>query len=163
MRLGRFRRRRVPLPGYDAPSERVGLRLAALESDFWQLRDGEQSAQQHPDTFDMPPRQLRDDLRRLDLVQLIFDIEGEDEDGAVEVLGERMWVLVAERVGRNYIGVLASKPALVDPSSNFYLRRGCEVLFAPEHAVRVEKAEAGARAARHLDREPTLRWPYCDN
>ncbi len=67
-------------------------------------------------------------------MQLIFDIEGEDEDGAVEVLGERMWVLVAERVGRNYIGVLASKPALVDPSSNFYLRPGCEVLFAPEHA-----------------------------
>lgn len=134
--------------------------MAALDQDFWQLRDGEASAREHPDTFDMPPREVRDNLRRLDLVQLIFDIEGEGEGGEVEVLGERMWALVAERIGRYYIGILASEPALVDPASNFYLRRGCEVLFAPEHVVRVEAAEAVKKATARLEAEPTLRWPY---
>lgn len=158
MRLGRSRRRRVPLPGYDAPSERVGLRLAALESDFWQLRDGEQSAQQHPDTFDMPPRQLRDDLRRLDLVQLIFDIEGEDEDGAVAASVCGCW-WPSGSAATTSASLQASQHWSIHPATST-----CDAAaFAPEHAVRVEKAEAGARAARHLDREPTLRWPYCDN
>lgn len=158
----RSRRRREPLPLYDARSKRAGLRLSRLADDFWELRNGEESAREHPDTFEMPPRELRENLRRLDLVQLIFDIEGENEAGDVEVAGERMWVLVAERVGAKYIGVLSSKPALLDPSEGFYLRRGCEVYFGPEHVVRVEAAEARRRAIRHLEREPTLRWPYVE-
>lgn len=158
----RLPQRAAPLPPYDAPSERTGLRLASLDQDFWQLRDGEQSAREHPDTFDVPPREMREDLRRLDLAKLIFDIEGQDEGDEVEVRGERMWVLVAERVGPCYIGILVNEPELVEPSSNFYLRRGCEVLFAPEHVVSLEKVEAVRKATARLEAEPTLRWPYRD-
>lgn len=156
----RLPQRSVPLPPYDAPTERTGLRLAVLDQDYWQLRDGEHSAREHPDTFDVPPREVRDNLRRLDLVKLIFDIEGQGENDEVEVRGERMWVLVAERVPPYYIGILVNEPDLVDPSSNFYLRPGCEVLFAPEHVVSVEAVEAVKKATERLEAEPTLRWPY---
>ena len=60
----------------------------------------------------------------------------------------------------DYIGILVNGAVLPGPSSNFYLRRGCEVLFAPEHVLRLEQVEAIKKATDRLEAEPALRWPY---
>ena len=75
------------------------MRLASFERDFWELRSGEVSHREHPDKFWLPPLAQRQHLQRGQAAKLIFEIEGEEEDGSVTVQGERMWVIVAEKVG----------------------------------------------------------------
>ena len=87
------------------------MRLPSLEHDFWRLRSGEQSQQEHPDTFRMPPPDQRQNLKRGQAALLIFEIEGQDEQGVVQVQGERMWVIVSERIGDVYVGILDNQPA----------------------------------------------------
>lgn len=54
---------------------------------------------------------------------MIFEIEGQDADtGAIEVSGERMWVIVSEKVGDTYIGVLDNLPATIELADDVYLR-----------------------------------------
>ena len=113
----------------------AGVRLADLATDFWTLRSGEASHEQHPDRFWIPPIEERGGLRRGDAAKLIFDIEGFNPDGSVAVEGERMWVIVSEVVGNLFVGILDSQPACLDPESDAYLRFGVEVPFAPEHVI----------------------------
>src|SRR5580765_7913940 len=112
------------------------MRVATIERDFWQLRSGEAAHRENPDLFWIPPREQRENLRRGQAVRLIFDIEAEDEEtGRVEVHGERMWLIVAERVGEFYIGILDNQPVCVDREDDFYLHFGVEVPFLAEHVI----------------------------
>jgi hypothetical protein len=134
------------------------MRLATFERDFWQLRCGEASHRAHPETFWIPPREERDHLRRGQSARLIFDIEGEDEDGQLQVQGERMWVTVAERVDDVYIGILENEPACFEPAQNVYLCRGAEVPFLAEHVIDITDASADY-VEWQLGQEPKRRWP----
>ncbi len=110
------------------------MRLASFERDSWQLRSGEESHRLHPETFWIPPLEQRQRLQRGQAARLIFEIEGE-EDGTVTVQGERMWVIVAEKIGDTYIGILDNQPACLDRSDSFYLTFGAEVPFRAEHVI----------------------------
>ena len=57
-------------------------------------------------------------------MRLIFEIEAQDEQGVVHISGERMWVIVAERVADAYIGILDNQPACLKRSGNADLRLG---------------------------------------
>ena len=69
-----------------------------------------------------------------------------------------MWVLVAERCGDFYVGVLGNQPASVEPGGSFYLRPGAEVPFLPEHVVDIADPPVGY-AEEELGRPPARRWP----
>src|SRR5258708_31674486 len=113
------------------------MRLATLERDFWQLRSGEESHRQNPQTFWLPPLGQRQNLSRGQAAKVIFDIETEDEAGKPVLTGERMWVIVAERIGEFYIGILDCQPSCVTPDDTAYLRFGAEIPFAPEHVIEI--------------------------
>lgn len=91
------------------------MRMASFDRDFWQLRSGEEMHQHHPDSFWLPPREKRENLQPGQAAKLIFDIESVDQDGTLQVQGERMWVVVAERVNDGYIGLLDNEPASLEP------------------------------------------------
>lgn len=133
------------------------MRLPSLECDYWQLRSAEESHRDHPDTFWIPPLEQRQGLTRGQSARLIFDIEGQDESGAVQVQGERMWVIVAGRVGDAYIGILDNQPASIEPSDGVYLCFGTEIPFLPEHVI-----DIGEPPAEYFDwqlgQEPARRW-----
>ena len=134
------------------------MRLANFERDFWQLRSGEESHRNHPESFWIPPLEQRENLRRGQSARLIFDIEGENEDGQIEVHGERMWVTVAERVGKLYIGILENQPASIEPADNFYLCFGAEIPFAAEHVIDICEQSADY-VEWQLGLAPERRWP----
>ena len=117
------------------------MRLATFERDFWQLRSGEESHLKNPDSFWLPPLADRQNLRRGQAARLIFEIEG-DDDGVVRVQGERMWVIVAERLGDTYVGILDNQPACLEPADNVYLRFGAEVPFRAEHVIDIAQPPA---------------------
>jgi len=108
-----------------------------LKRDFWQLRSGEESHRQNPQTFRLPTLEQRRGLSRGQAAKLIFDIETEDEGGKPVLTGERMWVIVAERIGEFYIGILDCQPACMTPDDTAYLRFGAEIPFAPEHVIEI--------------------------
>lgn len=118
------------------------MRMATFADDYWQLRSGEELHRQQPDTFWIPPLADRQSLQRGQAARLIFDIEGEEEDGSVGVQGERMWVIVSERVGDTYIGILDSQPASLDPADGVYLRFGAEVPFRAENVIDIAQPPA---------------------
>lgn len=139
------------------PQER-SPRLASLEQDYWCLRSAEAAHREAPATFTIPPRDRRERLTRGDAVKLIFDMEGYEEDGSVTVQGERMWVLVTERVGGRYLGVLENNPQLIDPAESIYLRMGAEIAFDAEHVIDIGHPPADYVTLR-LSRGPARRWP----
>ena len=134
------------------------MRLATLENDFWQLRSGEESHRQSPETFWLPPLEERQSLKRGQAARLIFDIETEDEDGKVVLTGERMWVIVSERIGEWYKGILDSRPVCMEPDEAAYLRFGDEILFAPEHIIDIESPSADY-VEWQLSQPPERHWP----
>ena len=113
------------------------MRLATLQRDFWQLRSAEEAHRQHPETFLIPALEERQNLRRGQAAKLIFDIETQGDRDEIVLTGERMWVIVAERVGGLYVGILDSQPATVIPNDRVYLRFGAEIPFAPEHVIEI--------------------------
>jgi hypothetical protein len=133
------------------------MRLATLKTDFWQLRSGEASHKDHPDSFWIPPRDQRENLHRGQSAKLIFDIEAEGENGKIELQGERMWVTVAERVGSCYIGILENQPACLEPNENVYLCLGAEIPFLAEHVIDIADPPADF-VEWQLGPEPERRW-----
>lgn len=134
------------------------MRLPSLDRDFWQLRSAEQSHREHPETFWLPPLEQRRGLRRGQSARLIFEVEGEDEGGRVEVNGERMWVIVAEKVGDAYIGILDNQPASIEAAEGVYLCFGAEIPFLPEHVIDIIDPPA-EYSDWQLGQVPERRWP----
>jgi len=133
-------------------------RLASFERDYWCLRSAEADHAAAPGTFAIPSREARGSLVRGDTVKLIFDQEGYEADGSTTVQGERMWVLVTERIGERYLGVLESDPALAQADAALYLRKGAEIAFGLEHVIDVGRPPADY-VAKRLSQGPTRRWP----
>jgi len=113
------------------------MRLPSLERDFWELASGEELHAQHPETFHLPTRENRDNLKRGDAAKLIFIIEGIEENGSTDQAGERIFVIVAEKVGDCYIGILDDQPALIEVTDETYLRFGAEIPFLAEHVIEI--------------------------
>ena len=134
-------------------------RLASLERDRWELRSGEVAHEANPGTFWIPPAEARRNLQRGQAVKVIFDQEGTEQDGSVSVQGERMYVLVSHSVGDRFMGMLTSKPKLLDPSDAVYLCAAAEVLFGPEHVIDIEHPPD--EFVQIMFSEPPVRtWPY---
>lgn len=112
------------------------MRLPTLDDDGWTLRSAEASHRAHPQTFWIPPLDARRNLQRGNAARLVFDIETvDDNDGGHVIQGERMWVIVLDRVGDLYIRILDNQPASVGPNDRAYLCFGAEIPFGPEHVV----------------------------
>ena len=135
------------------------MRLANFKEDYWELRSGEKSHQEHPDTFWIPDLSDRKSLKRGDAAKLIFDIECEDENGKITIEGERIYVIVSEVVGDKYIGILDSQPACIDKDQGgVYLGFGVEIPFSPEHVIDIDRPPEDY-IEWQLGQSPERTWP----
>ncbi|WP_018694518.1 hypothetical protein [Algicola sagamiensis] len=133
------------------------LRIPTLEEDFWTLRSGEKCHNENPDSFWIPELEKRESLKVGDAAKLIFDIEGYDEDGNIEIMGERIYVVISEVIGDFYIGILDSQPACLDPEDDFYLGLGVEVPFKAEHIIDIDRPPQ-EYIDWQLSQPPKKRW-----
>jgi hypothetical protein len=63
-------------------------------------------------------------------------IEGNSDRARAAVRNvERMWVVVKEKVGCYYVGVLTNTPAADHPT----LKEGCLIVFGPEHVASLDR------------------------
>jgi hypothetical protein len=134
------------------------MRLARLETDYWELRSGEVSHAENPDQFWIPPLEQRQSLKRGQAARLIFDIESEDENGQPVLQGERMWVIVSEKCGEYYIGLLDNQPASFEPADDVYLCFGAEIPFLSEHVIDIGDPPE-EYSNWQLSQEPERKWP----
>lgn len=109
-------------------------RLATMEDDYWELRSGEKSREENPNTFWIPEKEKRNNLTKGKAVKLIFDIETQDEDGNIQCGGERMWVIVLSKEEDFYLGILDNEPASIEPGTG-YLEPRCKIWFKAEHVI----------------------------
>lgn len=133
------------------------MRLPALDTDYWELRSAERSHAENPTKFHIPPLEARNSLSRGRAAKLIFDIAAYDESGQIIVGGERMWVIVAERIGDSYIGILDSKPSL-ESTDDVYLVFGAEIPFLPEHVIDIAEPPKEYQDWQ-LSQPPERKWP----
>ncbi len=89
------------------------------------LVDVEPIAKEHPQTFHIPSREMRERLRAGELVKLHFE---STETGQVE----RMWVAIRSVESDAYHGVLDS-----DPKTDMNIVAGAPVSFLPHHVSSV--------------------------
>lgn len=90
------------------------------------LLDAEAAHREHPRTYSIPRRVVRETLTPGDYVKLLFAVA--PPAGRVEV--ERMWVEVTGSKGGAYAGRLANKPEHLRN-----LRPGDTIAFRPEHVA----------------------------
>jgi hypothetical protein len=115
------------------------LRFATIDRHFWELESGEERQAKSGGKFWLPPLEHRSALRAGQLAKLLFLIEGETEEGTLEVQVERMWVLVTRILGEAYVSRLINQPASMEPSDKTYLILGAEVPFKPEHVIDIHE------------------------
>src|SRR5262245_13930099 len=99
----------------------VIMRLPNLKDDFWELLSAETQHNRHPESFWIPTAEERHNVQRGMAVKLLFNLKLEDEDGKISYQVERMWLIVSEKIGDYYIGILDNKPASFVPSNDYYL------------------------------------------
>jgi hypothetical protein len=91
------------------------------------LDNGAELHREYPETFQIPPQSVRENLRVGDLVKLIFRIEF---DGEAHV--ERMWVQITEVRAEYYVGALDN-----DPYCTEEIRSGMRVEFHADHVIQI--------------------------
>lgn len=69
-----------------------------------------------------------------------------------------MWVIVSEKIGDIYIGILDNQPMCIDPDDDFYLGFGAEVPFAAEHVIDIDNPPQDY-AEQVLSQVPERQWP----
>ena len=113
------------------------MREPDFEQDGWCLEDGEELHREAPETFWLPELEDRQSLQPGDLVKLIFRISVDNEEEPVAV--ERMWVIVRERVGEQYLGILDNDPYAIEENDEFW--SGVELPFSPRHVIDIDRAD----------------------
>ena len=91
----------------------------------YKILDGEMLNQIYPETFFIPPRQVRENIPLGTDVKLVFDIHAEHVDCA-----ERMWVTVTDKSGDHYVGQLNNNPLCTKK-----LKAGAEIIFRTENII----------------------------
>jgi hypothetical protein len=133
------------------------MRHPSIAIDFWELRSAEASQAKYGDKFWIPALEERQNIKRGQAARLIFDIEV-DNAGTPEVQGERMYVIVSEKIGDTYIGILDNQPACVDPDGTFYLSFGAEVPFLAKHIIDIDSPPQDW-VEQQLSHKPDYTWP----
>lgn len=98
-----------------------------IQDDGWELESAEQRYEDEPATFHIPPLEERTSLQVGSRAKLLFLLLGHDETGPF-IQCERMWVVVTQRKGQGYVGMLKSQPVTSD-----VLKPGDLVEFEAEH------------------------------
>jgi hypothetical protein len=129
------------------------MREPDFDRDGWCLEDGEALHSEAPGTFWLPHVDRREALQPGDLAKLIFRISVDKDEEPVAV--ERMWVLVRERIGNYYLGILDNNPYAIEENDEFW--GGIELPFAARHVIDIDPADD---ATREMAAEPPIRaWP----
>ena len=124
-----------------------------FEIDGWCLEDAEARHQEAPDSFWLPEEEKRKALQPGDLAKLVFRISVDNDENPVAV--ERMWVLVRERTGSHYFGILDNDPYAIEENDEFW--SGTEVPFSARHVIDIDPADETTRSrAAAL---PRRAWP----
>lgn len=114
------------------------MRLANAFDDGWELEDGEALQREAPETFFLPPREVRQSLVPGQNVKLVFRISLIDEHGAKTQEVERMWVLVRQSLTEGqYLGELNNDPYCTDG-----MQAGMPVVFEPRHVIQIYEVVA---------------------
>ena len=104
--------------------------LPNYETDHYELDNGEEIHNEYPETFEIPSRELRENLNSGDIVKLIFRME--EKENQEEVSVERMWVEIKEKNGTYYSGILDN-----DPNGEVLIKCGITVNFKAEHVIQI--------------------------
>ena len=114
------------------------MKLANAFDDGWELDDGEALHSEAPDTFYIPPVEVRQSLSVGQIVKLVFRISLNDEDGTQTQEVERMWVIVQQGlVDGQYVGELNN-----DPYCTKEIQAGMAVVFEPRHVIQIYESAA---------------------
>jgi hypothetical protein len=147
----------VALRTIESVSTNYFMRQPTIETDYWELRSVEKLHAKYGDSFWIPPLEKRHNINRGQAARLIFDIEVDDE-GELDVVGERMWVIVKEKIGNVYIGILDNQPACSNFEDDVYLCLGAEVPFLAEHVIDIDTPPQD-HSDWQLSLEPERIWP----
>lgn len=117
-----------------------------IEKNEWALISAEERAAAAPDTFQIPPRPVRESLSVGEAAKLLFDIETRKDGQFVDRGVHRMWVIVKAKTEEGYIGVLDNDPSAAE---NLRLHERDLVVFGPEHVADIGRPPRDYIVAKH--------------
>lgn len=105
----------------------MGLFRRKPSAAAYRLGDGEALNRQHPDTFHIPSRDERENLKPGDLAKLLFEVV---DPAPGSITAERMWVQVTEVAADGYVGFLDNDPQVLTS-----MRPGSRIEFRAHHVI----------------------------
>ena len=111
------------------------MRLPSFDVDHYTLDDGEEIHKENTDTFLIPSAHDRENLKKGDIVKLIFRMEQRDVE---ELSIERMWVIVTDVKRGGYVGKIDN-----DPVGEVFLKADDSVEFESKHVIQIYQEEGG--------------------
>ena len=106
------------------------MNLPSFDKNYFELDNAEDIHKKYPESFWIPEKAVRNNLKSGDIVKLIFRMLVKENPEEVEV--ERMWVEINEKEDGFYVGKLDN-----DPMGSVHVKCGQEVYFKPEHVIDV--------------------------
>ena len=128
-------------------------REPSIDEDGWMLRSGEEAHSSAPETFWIPDKTDRENLKIGDYAKLIFEIAVDNDDNPISV--ERMWVIVTEVSEFGFFGRLDNEPDAIAENHDFWL--GTEVPFESHHVIDIDSGDA--KSTTIAQSEFLKRWP----
>lgn len=106
------------------------MKLPSFETDYYELDNAENIHANYPDSFWIPEKTIRQNLKIGETVKLIFRMQLIDNRDEVSV--ERMWVKIIDVKEGYYLGTLDN-----DPAREVFLQYPDLVIFKPEHVINI--------------------------
>lgn len=106
------------------------MNLPTYEKDHYELDNAEEIHREHPDSYWIPEKEVRESLKPGEVVKLVFRME--ETKGSDDVSVERMWVEITNKHQGIYEGILDN-----DPSGSECVKGGQTVYFQPFHIIDV--------------------------
>ena len=106
------------------------MKLPTYEDNHYILDDAEAINAEYPDSFSIPDRAIRYNLKPGDIVKLIFRMELINDSESLSV--ERMWVTIRDTDAEFYTGILDN-----EPNGKVHVEYGQIFYFKPVHVIDV--------------------------
>lgn len=119
--------------------------LPTFEKDGFELENGVETNKLYSETFHIPSEKEKSELEKGNIVKLTFHIQTQDDKGEVKINPERMWVIIFERDGEWFEGILDNQPFCTDQ-----INPGMQVIFKLENIININDLKVDLQDEKFL-------------
>lgn len=127
-------------------------KLPNLQENGFQLESGIKLHEEAPKTFWIPTEEQKKNVHKGSIVKLCFEIQTINTEGEAKSEFERMWVIVADRNGDWFTGILDNQPYCTNE-----MQPGLVFEFNTEHIININDMSVDLGDEKYVEYRAALK------